>query len=253
MQFTEIACCPVPTTDHMDKIIDELLQDSGATLESCYRGEDPNAAKYLTGTAPCFKHDQEWIYDHYPPGVANPPYHSTHECYNDGAAYPVPDGAKLEAWQVGMDIRVEKIAEYMAAGRKRGYVITLTYPGSPVEAHHCNFRFKPGWKPPFDDLRHGDHGKRVVALSKRLHYIREPHGAPYLDRPAHRPWVPYRTFREEVVHAVRTFQSHYHLPVDGVVGLHTFEQIERTFRSQWKHRHHGRAVPARHRVALEHA
>lgn len=247
MKFTTVDCCPCPTGtsgDNMDKIIAKRLAASGATAASLYRGEDPNAAKYLTGAAPCYKHDQAWIYANYPPGVANPPYHSTHELFNDGAAYPVADGAKLEPWQLGQDIDDAHVDEYMAVARKEGAVVTRTYPTSPVEYHHVNDRFKPRFVPPFDPLGHGDRGIRVLKLTRRLHYIRHRNGAPFLSR-------PYGTYKLEVVEAVKEFQREHSLSADGVVGIHTFEQIERTFRHQWQRRHKGKSVPRRHRVALE--
>lgn len=250
MEFKVLDCCPTPETNHFDEVVAELLSASGATLESCYRGEAKNAQQYLTGNAPCFKHNQAWIYANYPPGVANPPGRSTHELFNDGAAYPVPAGTLLEYWQVGLDIRVERLFQFMEEGRKRGFVITQTYPGSAVEAHHVNFRFEPHYVPPFEPINRGDHDARVRKLSRRLHYIRAPHGAPYLQRPKSKLWVPYGTFRPEVEKAVEHFQRNHHLQPDGEVGIHTFEQIERTFRHQWQHRHHGKDAPKRHMVDL---
>lgn len=250
MDFVKVDCCPVPTADHMDKIIQELLDESGARAESLYRGSDPRAAKFLTGGPPCYKHDQAWIYAHYPPGVANPPGISTHELFNDGAAYPVPVGARLEAWQLGIDIDDPHVVAFMEAGRKRGYVITQTYPGSSVEYHHVNFRFKPKYVPPFDPMELHERGDRIIHLTKRLHFIRAPHSGPYLVRPRGKLWVPYGTFKVEVEEAVEEFQRDHHLKPDGVVGIHTFEQIERTFRHQYQRRKR-RHVPQRHRIAVE--
>ena len=245
MQFTVIDCCPVPTTGDFHKIVQMLLNEANTYLVSCYRGQDPHAQKYLTGGAPCYKHNQAWIYANYPPGVANPPGISTHECRNDGAAYPVPVGAKLEYWQVGLDVDTSGVHRFMEAGRRHGYVITQTYPGSAVEAHHVNFRFRPKYVPPFNPLNKGDHGRRVEKLTRRLHYIHERGNGPFLDR-------SYKEFKQPVVAAVKHFQQEHHLDPDGVVGIHTFEQIERTFRHQWKARHKRRKnVPRRHRVRLD--
>lgn len=224
MSYTLIDCCPAP--DGLAEELKILKAASGCAFASIYRGTD--AADLL---AQCGKHDQAWLYNNLPPGVANPPGHSTHELFNDGVAYPGPDGMKLEYWQVGLDIDDAHVEGFCAAARGRGWVATITYPGSAVEHHHVNFRFEPHAAPPFKPLRHGSRGPRVVRLTRRLHFIHHPGGHAYLHR---RYWK----FKDPVVAAVKDFQrDHKNLRVDGVVGIHTHEQIERTFRSQYRARH----------------
>jgi hypothetical protein len=213
----------------MDQVLSEIAEAIGCTYASLYRGEDPNAQKYLDGGPPGYKHNQAWIYANYPPGVANPPGRSTHELFNDGAAYPGFAGEKLEPWQLGIDVDDAHVQAFISEARRRGWVVTITYPGSAVEYHHVNFRFKPHTAPPFKPLHHGSRGSRVIKLSRRLHFIRHRTGAPFLSR-------RYFKFKLEVVEAVKEFQREHKLTADGVVGTHTHEQIERTFRHQYAKR-----------------
>lgn len=233
MRFQVIYCCPCPDTDDFAGEVESILQHIGGSAASIYRGTDPAAAKYLTGGPPCYKHTQAWIYANYPPGVANPPGRSTHELFNDGVAYPGAPGARLEYWQCGLDIDDAHVAAFIAEARRRGHVVTVTYPGSAVEYHHVNFRHKPHIKPPFDPIRRHDKGRRVFRLTRRLHYVHRRNSGPYLHHPWHR-------FTERVEEAVKDFQRDHHLLADGVVGVHTFHQLETTFRHQWRHRHRHR-------------
>lgn len=222
MAYVLIDCCPAP-----EALADELQilkAATGCTFASIYRGTD--AADLL---AQCGKHDQAWLYANLPAGQANRPGGSTHELFNDGVAYPGAWGAKLEYWQCGIDLDDAHVAAFCAAARERGWTVTVTYPTSPVEYHHVNFRYEPHAAPPFKLLKHGSRGPRVVKLTRRLHYIRHRNGPPFLRR---RFWK----FKDEVVDAVKEFQREHHLKPDGVVGIHTWEQVQRTFRHQRQRR-----------------
>ena len=78
---------------------------------------------------------------------------------------------------------------------------------------------------PFMSLRRGARGLRVLRLSRRLRYIRQPSGPTYLQHLTTR----YGIRMEE---AVKRFQHRHSLKMDGVVGLRTSQEIERVFRHQ---------------------
>jgi hypothetical protein len=227
--FVTINCCPVEDVFAPYLLI--IQTKTGCTYASVYRGSDPGAAKYLTGGAPCYKHNQAWIYANYPPGVANPPGRSTHEKYSDGVAYLGPIGRPLLWWQCGIDVDDAHVQAFIAAAREEGWTVTITYPGSAVEYHHVNFRLAPGpIKKSIPVLKEGSKGPRVKRLTKHLHFIHSPHhGDPYLD---HTP----STFNSNVVAAVKKFQADHHLTADGVVGHHTAVQIKVSVRNEARKR-----------------
>lgn len=221
MKFKVIDCCPVPAK--LEPELAAIKKATGCTYASIYRGEDPNAQKYLTGAAPCYKHNQAWIYAHYPPGVANPPGYSTHECRNDGVAYTLwPRGAPIPWWACGIDVDDAHVAAVCAEGRKRGWIVTITYPGSAVEYHHVNFRKQPTINLGPPPLKNGSKGQRVKTLSKKLAILRRP-------TPKHPHYLPFKQvgveFDGHLEAAVKTYQRDHHLTPDGVVGLHTRRQL----------------------------
>lgn len=86
----------------------------------------------------------------------------------------------------------------------------------------------------FTPLRRGSHGKRVVALTRRLAYIHAPgSGKGYLKR-----W--YWRYGKAVEMAVRAYQRHHKLKVTGIVDQETGEEIQRSFKMQ-------RAARGKHR------
>jgi peptidoglycan hydrolase-like protein with peptidoglycan-binding domain len=229
MKFKVIDCCPAPA-----KLYPELLaikQATGCTYASIYRGTSSGAAKYLTGGPPCYKHTQAWIYANYPPGVANPPGRSTHECRNDGVAYPGPAYMPLPWWCCGIDVDDAHVQAVCNAARARGWIVTVTYPGSAVEYHHVNFRKEPHIKSPFKPLKHGSHGPRVKRLTKKLRHITRPG-----KRDAHYMHHVTNQFGDGVRDAIKQFQRDYHLTPDGVVGIHTKKQLAVCWR-HWKKHH----------------
>lgn len=220
MKFELLDCCPVPSK--LYPILLEIKKEIGCTYNSLYRGQDPNAQKYLKGTAPCYKHNQAWIYANYPPGVANPPGYSTHECKNDGVAYSWPRGGTIPWWACGIDVDVAHVQAFINAAAKRGWLATITYPGSAVEYHHVNFRKLPKYKV-FKDLKSGQRGPRVWILTWRLLKLG------YMAKAtAH--------FYDPVTLAVKTFQRKHHLTSDGIVGPATWHQLAVNYR-QWKKHH----------------
>lgn len=226
MEYTTIDCCPVDT--RLAPHLIQIKQATGCVYQSVYRGLDPNAQKYLTGAAPCYKHNQAWIYANYPPGVANPPGYSTHECKNDGVAYTAwLRGASIPWWCCGIDVDDAHVAAVCAEAQKLGWIVTITYPGSSVEYHHVNFRKNPGIKKLIPVLKHGSKGPRVTALTKKLAFIERPNkpGVTYMNQTTN-------NFNHNVEDAVKLFQSDHHQVADGIVGSHTRAQLKVAARNE---------------------
>lgn len=142
MRFVIVQGCPVPKK--LAPFLRKVLAESGAQLQSCYRGDDARALLHK-----CGKHSQKELYSGWCrrlPGYnpANPPGFSTHELRNDGAAYPrVKRGGKLPWWAVGIDIDDAHVLRFIAVAKKHGWVVSRTYPSSRAEFHHVNFRKPP--------------------------------------------------------------------------------------------------------------
>lgn len=215
MEYQLVQCCPVPKELAPEVVL--LLEEGNSDLNSAYRGRDVEAMLHQ-----CGKHSQAELYAMFLNGTgnpANPPGFSTHELFNDGVAFAVPRGAKLEYWQVGLDLT--NPAGFCAAARKRGWICTVTYPGAAGESQHVNFRKEPEFKV-FDALVRGDHGDRVKKLVDKLAFIHRP--AKYGDD-AYLPDAKGDLFNDQVFNAVKMFQKDHHLLDDGVVGKHTWQQI----------------------------
>lgn len=136
MRYAVVQDCPVPAP--LAPILRRLLTDSGARLESCYRGPDAEPLLHRLG-----KHSQRelyWMWLHRRPGAnpANPPGRSTHELRSDGVAYKGPPGRRLAWWQVGIDIDDAHVAAFAAAARRRGWHVRRPYLAGS-EHHHLNF------------------------------------------------------------------------------------------------------------------
>lgn len=221
MKYELVDCCPVP--EKLAPVLRKIKSETGCVYQSIYRGIDARAL-----LARCGKHDQTWLWQHMPPGVANPPGRSTHELRNDGAAYRGWAGMPLRYWQCGIDVDNAHVRSFIRAAAKHGWTSTITYPSSPVEYHHVNFRKEPRFtilKP----LRRGSKGARVVTLTRRLAFIKDPQGHHYLDH-------KYYTFTSAVERAVRRYQNDHHQHVDGIAGVQTMRQLDASTR-YWKKRY----------------
>lgn len=220
-KYVLIDCCPVPRK--LAPVIRVVKEDSGATLNSCYRGKDARALLHK-----CGKKDQAELYEGWRkhlPGFnpANRPGRSTHELRNDGVAYWGWPGRILRYFQVGQDW--DDTPAVIRAYRKHGWIATLTYPNNPGERQHVNLRKEPKIKR--KSLKVGSKGRRVVALTRRLAYVKSPRDhAPYLTH-------KYQTFTHEVEHAVKVFQREHHLKADGIAGPATLRQLAASTR-WWK-------------------
>ena len=200
--------CPVPEVLYDELVV--IKQDAGLTYNSLYRGEDVEGMLARLG-----KMSQRQLYDGFIRGLpgfnpANPPRRSTHECYNDGVAYPGPTGIRLPAWCCGIDSSWSAGATKSAA--KRGWTVTLTYPGNPREGHHVNFRKKPRFKI-LPALKVGARGPRVATMARSLKYIG------FYSGPIKGKFTP------EMKRALVKFQKVYKQSPDGIYGTQTARQL----------------------------
>jgi peptidoglycan hydrolase-like protein with peptidoglycan-binding domain len=194
-------------------------------ITSCARTQE---AVHFARQQGCSLSSQAELYygwSHGLPGYnpANPPGVSTHEFRNDGAAYAVPRGTPLKYWQVGIDNGNSPLL--IARAHERRWIATLTYPTSPSERHHVNFRREPILVV-FKNLKHGSRGPRVAAMTRSLRYLG------FLDVGEKGTG----RFDREVERALWKFQHSYHLPADGVFGVRTSRQLKTANRSKKQER-----------------
>lgn len=133
--FRVIQGCPCNAL--LAPYVELLRRETGATINSIYRGQDAAAILHKHG-----KHTQAEIYASSPPGVANPPGRSTHERRSDAVAYQGPVGRYLPWWAQGVDVNDGDVARMIAAAKRHGWVLGQPYP-SGREFHHVNFRKPP--------------------------------------------------------------------------------------------------------------
>jgi hypothetical protein len=227
MHFDVIDGCPVP--QRLAPAIRRIKQRSGASLNSCDRSPEAEPMLQKLG-----KMSQRQLYEGWKAGrqgfnPANPPGFSTHERRNDGVAFPGPRGARLPYWCVGIDCT--NTAAFVQAAKSEGYLAVVTYPGSPHEGHHVNFRREPRVRLAPRPLQQGATGPRVVALTRRLSFVRSPAGGPrYLDG---KRW----TFDAETEAALKRFQEDHHQRADGIYGPLSHRQLLASVR--WRKRHGG--------------
>jgi GH24 family phage-related lysozyme (muramidase) len=157
---------------------------------------------------------------------ANAPGQSTHERRNDGVAYKGwAVGNRIPVWARGIDVQRDRVAAFCAAGRKHGWLVTATYPGSPSESQHVNFRKKPAvslwqvrpWHP-------GDGGPRGRLVRGALQTV--------LDPQTRKPYLVDPRSAAQVEKAVKAFQKDHHQTQDGVVGLNTWTALSGAKRGQ---------------------
>jgi GH24 family phage-related lysozyme (muramidase) len=162
---------------------------------------------------------------------ANPPGFSTHERRNDGIAYSgIPRGGRLRYWQRGIDVDVSRVQAFIREMGQEGWLVTQTYPGSPREAQHVNFRRQPRislWE--FRPLEPGMRGRRVREVVRLLRRIQEPgKRVPYLTGTDK---LPVRSFyTKNRAAAVKRFQHDHGMTVDGIVGVRTITVLRGTAR-----------------------
>jgi GH25 family lysozyme M1 (1,4-beta-N-acetylmuramidase) len=156
-------------------------------------------------------------------GPANPVNRSTHCRFNDGAAYRrFVAGFKLGVRGRGVD--TANTPAFLAEAHKQGLAFFLTYPGSVGERQHVNEATSTWGKrlvPQFHAAP-GDRGRNVRRLRNVLVVLG------LLDKRG-------SVFGTKVEAAVRVFQLHHHLKVDGVVGPMTWAQLVVAYRQKKKH------------------
>jgi hypothetical protein len=144
-KYVVVQGCAVPRK--LAPFLRVALKQSGARLQSCYRGADAAALLHALG-----KHTQEELWDgwqHRRPGFnpANPPGRSTHELRNDGVAYKRwPVGWRIPSWACGIDLDDAHVDHFIVVCARHGWKVTRTYPTSPGESHHVNLRRPPFWR-----------------------------------------------------------------------------------------------------------
>lgn len=214
-----------PVPQKIKPVIVLCLRESGGSLQSALRNQE--AVNFARSRGAVLSSQPElWQAAQNGTGnPANPPGYSTHELRSDGIAYPsISRGLPIPDWAVGLDIGSVSGQAFCNAAREEGWVVTVTYPSS--ESWHVNFRKRPKFNPwKLIPLKRGKRGSRVHKLTRYLSALE------VLDGHAR------RKFDEEVEDAVRAFQREHKLPVDGVVGIHTWRQVQSAFR---KHKRDGK-------------
>lgn len=228
MDFVSVDCCPCPA--QLAPVLLRIKAATGCVYQSIYRGSDPKARKILDA---CGKHDQAYLYRmhgidplHFAP--ANPPGQSTHELRSDGVAYrTVLPRRALAWWQVGIDVDDAHVQAFIREAAREGYTATVTYPSSPREYHHVNFRKKPAvsiwlWRP----VKRSMTGRRARNIVNALAFVHGPHtDRPYLEHGWGHKGKLHDRIDKNVQDAIERFQRDHYQKADGVVGLQTIRAL----------------------------
>jgi len=135
-------------------------------------------------------------------------------------------GTSNHGWGVAVDLAEPWMRSWMDEhGAKYGWRKTEAL----SEWWHINYVGGVSF-PTFKTLKKGSRGKGVVHYTRRLAYIHRPSRGAYLKR-----W--YWKYKQPVVEAVRDFQRHYGLSVDGQIGPETAAKIHAVFHRQYHRRH----------------
>lgn len=227
-----------PVPKKFGPIVKKCLAASGTWLNSGLRTQ--RAVNFARKRGAALSSQAElyygWIAGRPGYNPANRPGQSTHERRSDGVAYRGPVGRVLRWWQCGLDIggpgtSSQNAAAFCRAARKAGWVATVTYPSSPLEQHHVNFRKMP--RRPLN-LRRGSRGRKVKRYSRRLTFLRRPPGKHPTGEYRYLSQGPRPRFDKHMELAVKMFQKDYGLTRDGIIGPHTAAQLNHVFKAQWK-------------------
>lgn len=119
-----------------------LAKETGATVNSIYRGDDARLILHAHG-----KHTQSEVIRLHERGVpgfgpANPVNRSTHCLFSDGVAYRAAPGSRLQDWQQGIDVNDGDVPRMIELARHYGWALRQPY-NSGSERHHLNFAARP--------------------------------------------------------------------------------------------------------------
>jgi hypothetical protein len=141
MRYVIVQSCPVPAL--LAPFLTQCLRESGATLESCYRGPDAEALLHRYGKSSQRELYAGWVARRPGFNPANPPGCSTHELRSDGVAYPRwHRGARIPWWACGIDVDDAHVNAFVQAAARHGWSVWRPYP-TGSEFHHVNFRKPP--------------------------------------------------------------------------------------------------------------
>lgn len=135
-------------------------------------------------------------------------------------------GTSNHGWGIAVDLREPWMRAWLDAhGAAFGWAKTE----APSEWWHMNFVGGVSF-PTFVTLKRGSRGKRVLRATRRLAFVRRPHGRSYLRRGR-------RRFGAGVEKAVRAFQRDQGLAIDGQIGPKTAARLNAVFHRQYQARH----------------
>jgi lysozyme len=230
-RFVEIAGCPCPV--ELAPFVREVMRRTGVSPVTIYRGDEPAALRILHAHG---KHSQAELVQAYNEGRAaslgingqpNPPGFSTHELFNDGTAFPVPRGAKLDPMQCGMDWPIHAVPTVIREFEKLGCDPFRPYGAASTEAQHICCRAEGGRlsilrRLASDPIEPGDRSEAVRTVQVYLVRARLlPQDFDVAERVG--------TYGPRMVAAVKEFQRRHRLEVDGIVGPKTFAALRRRF------------------------
>lgn len=219
-RFVVIDRCPVPS--ELAELVTLLKHDRPhAQLQSCYRGEDAKTLLHANG-----KHTQAEVFQLHAQGVpgfgpANPPDRGSHLLLGDGAFGRLHE--KLDPRQCGMDWNDAEIARLIDAAKARGWALVRPY-SSQSEYHHLCAKDWPALGVVLG-MKRGSHRQSVGDLTRRLHYLDLLDGR-----------YVHTVFDDHVEAAVKDYQGRKHIRPDGVVGVKTWEALDRSVRARKRNR-----------------
>jgi GH25 family lysozyme M1 (1,4-beta-N-acetylmuramidase) len=246
VRFEIIDNCPVPA--EAAPVVQEARRRSGETLQSAFRGVEARSLLRRLG-----KRDQATLYYGWLRRLrgfrpAHPPGHSTHECYSDGVWPPgYRSGQRIPPELVGQDWGPNS-SRVIAAYRAMGIPAVHPY-SSALELQHVGYPKVPKRMP--KPLERGQLSPRVIILKRRLAFVRRPdHHTTY--------WGADRKvfFSKALEDAVKRYQADHHLKADGVVGEHTWAQLDastRYWKAEQKKAKKAKPTPAKPHPSPKHA
>jgi lysozyme len=230
VRFVVLDGCPVPV--EAAGFISEAKRRSGQSLNSCFRGAEAKALLAKLG-----KKDQATLYWGWVrrlPGYnpANPPRLSTHECFCDGLFPPgyrrgqrIPPECVGQDWTNGSRV----VGVYRSMG------IPAVLPYSDVrERHHVGIPRPPkAFDKARPTLQPGDKSVWTISLQNKLSFVAMPRSGGRRYFTGKKRGLTYGPITQR---AVMAYQHDHGLRPDGVVGDHTWNQLNYSVAWFKKHR-----------------